>query len=101
MVTTVNKRQVIIDELNRNREIAEIPAEKMAEDLGTSEEYLESVFELNLNMYEDVWILRNYLNSKIEEQGKSAHPYRGLAGEVEDYWYLNRDFVKQGQMSAY
>ena len=103
MNTEINERQQTIYEIKKNRELAEVSTKEIAQDLGSSKTYIESVLELNWNVVEDIWVLKNYLDEKIIGLGKTPFEYTTptLSGEPEDHQYMNVGFINNGQMSAY
>ena len=85
-------------ELKENYEKTDLTIEKISEDLGTSPEYINELFQLNPIRLEDTWILRNYLLKKVDEANLEPTPFTALAADWHDIWFLNADYIDNGKI---
>ncbi|KAA9298939.1 MULTISPECIES: DUF2316 family protein [Aerococcus] len=70
--------------------------QELADILETSESYLDQVFQLQGQRLEDAWILKNYLNTYLNEHGQEPVPFQALGGDYHDYWFLDADLIERG-----
>ncbi|WP_429970832.1 DUF2316 family protein [Fructilactobacillus sp. Tb1] len=85
-------------ELRENFDLAKVTAEQAARDLDTTVTHFEDVLQLDSTRIEEPWIIKQYLNDKIVEQGKEPVPYSKLVGDPANYWFLDDGFIKQGKL---
>ncbi|RRK11206.1 DUF2316 family protein [Lactiplantibacillus garii] len=83
-------------ELRANYELSGLTLDQVADDLQTTPTHVEDVMELNVLHIEEPWILRNYLNTQIQEQGERPLPYTRLTGAPSEYWFLNQQRIQKG-----
>ena len=90
-LTTEQKKQTSI-ELHENYKISGLSPEEIQADLGLNTDQLTNT--LNLKSITDpttVWRLRDYMEDKITEQGKTPYPYSILT--VNLYFPYKKDWV--------
>ena len=85
-------------ELKDNFIKAGVSIEQTAEDLGTTTEYIEQLFRLEPNRYEDTWILKNYLVKKVKEAGGTPTKFTALGGNHHIIWFLNSAYIDKGKI---
>ncbi len=78
-------------ELIKNYEISGLTKEIIQTNLGFSESRLENTFQVKgVEDPTDVWILKDYLEEAIIEQGKKPYPYSKLKKNIyfpyKKYW---------------
>ncbi|TRZ39485.1 DUF2316 family protein [Niallia circulans] len=79
------QRQQTSMELKANFDISGLTCKEVQTDLGFSGELLEETLNVGSGTHgEAVWRLRDYLEEKIQEQGKEPHPYSILKTNI---WY--------------
>ncbi|WP_057915933.1 DUF2316 family protein [Peribacillus muralis] len=79
------QRKQTSEELKVNYEISGLTSEDIQADLGFSVKQLEETLNIGPSSQgEAVWMLRDYLEEKIKEQGKEPHPYSILKTNI---WY--------------
>ena len=83
-------------ELRENFVKSGLSVQQVADDLGTSAEYIEQLFRLEPKSHDHTWILRNYLYEKAKEAGKTPTEFTALKGSCRDYWFLNADCIERG-----
>ncbi|CAJ1228374.1 DUF2316 family protein [Lactiplantibacillus xiangfangensis] len=91
-IERTNTRQ----ELRANYERSGLSLDQVATDLETTPTHVEDVMDLNVVHIEEPWILRNYLNDSLLDQGVTPVPYSRLKGEPSEYWFLNQQRIEQG-----
>ena len=80
-------------ELKENFEKAGVTIRQVADDLGTTDNYIETIFRLDNSCHDDTWILKNYLIEKVIEAGKTPTPFTALGGDYHDIWFLNSRYI--------
>ena len=80
-------------ELRANYDKAGVSIQQIAEDLGTSQEYIVQLLRLKPRKLEDTWILKNYLIEKVKEAGKTPTPFTALGGDYHVIWFLNENYI--------
>lgn len=85
-------------ELRENFEKAGVTVSQVAEDLGTSEAYIEQLLRLEPRRYEDTWILKNYLCEKVREAGDIPTPFTALGGDYHVIWFLDPTYIDGGRI---
>ncbi|AMB95203.1 DUF2316 family protein [Aerococcus urinae] len=70
--------------------------QELAETLETSESYLDQVFQLQGQRLEDAWILKNYLNGHLRDQGQEPVTFQALGGDYHKYWFLDPKLIERG-----
>ena len=85
-------------ELNENKKISGLSNELIAQDLNTTPDYVEDIFDLTVSRIEDPWIMRNYLNQKITENGDTPYPYSKLMGNPRHYFFLDNHYIENGKI---
>ena len=85
-------------ELKANFEKSGLTIEKIAKDLGTDENYINDLFNLNPRRLEDTWILKNYLIADLNSKSIEVTPFTALVGESENYWFLNSNYINNGKI---
>ena len=80
-------------ELRENLEKSGVDIQKIAIDLGTTEEYIEQLLRLEPKRLEDTWILKNYLIDKVKQVGKTPTAFTALGGDYRVIWFLNSDYI--------
>ncbi len=74
MLTAQEKRQQAI-ELNENYNALGFPRERILKDIKISEAELDAVLAMDSENPTAVWMLRDYMDEKLREQGKIPRPY--------------------------
>lgn len=74
MLTAQEKRQQAI-ELNENYSALDFPRERILQDIKISEAELDKVLAMTNEDPTAVWMLRDYMDEKLREQGKTPRPY--------------------------
>ncbi|KRM43077.1 DUF2316 family protein [Lentilactobacillus parafarraginis] len=85
-------------ELQENFELSGVSLAEAAADLKTSAKHLSQVLSLNPTRIEEPWVLKNYLDAKIQAAGKQPVAYTALVGDPKDYWFLSDQFIKAGRL---
>ncbi len=80
-------------ELKSNYEKAKISIKQIALDLGTTEKYIQELFELKPKKLEDTWILKNYLIEKVKEKGLTPTPFSALKADYHIIWFLDSKYI--------
>ena len=80
-------------ELRENFDKAGVSIPVIAEDLGTTEDYIEQLFRLEPRRLEDTWILKNYLIDKVKAQGKEPTKFTALGGDYHVIWFLDAGYI--------
>lgn len=66
-----------------------------ARDLGVSEGRIRDIANLRyVRRFEDAWVLKRYLEQRATELGVPAPRFTVLAGDPEDYWFLDADRIR-------
>ena len=86
------------EELLANFKIADVSIEQIALDLNTSSSHVQRVLDLDPDLIEEPWILRNYLNSIIEKNGDKPLPYSRLKGSPLKHWFLDQRFIRENKL---
>ncbi len=74
MLTAQEKRQQAI-ELNENYRALGYPCERILADIKISGAELDAVLAMENENPTAVWMLRDYMDEKLREQGKIPRPY--------------------------
>ena len=93
------ERQNTINELHQNFDLLHQPYQKMSEDLKITSQQIDSILNLIDVQPEDPWIIRNYMNELLDEQGITPVKYSKLTGDFHDYWFLNQDAIENQRLS--
>ena len=89
-LNTEQKKQTSI-ELYENYRISELASEKIQADLGLDARELEKTLNVGLGVDPTtVWRLRDYMEDKIKEQGKTPYPYSILIENI--YFPYEKDW---------
>lgn len=80
-------------ELKSNFEKSGLTIKQISDDLKTSPEYIEELFNLNSKRLEDTWILRNYLIEVLNEKSINITPFTALKGDASNYWFLDANYI--------
>lgn len=96
MSLTKTEQSATRQELRTNFELSGLSLEQVAAALQTTPAHVSDVMDLNVRHIEEPWILRNYLDQVIQDQGTTPEPYSRLVGEPSDYWFLNQHRVNAG-----
>ena len=92
-LNTEQKKQTSI-ELYENYRISELAFEKIQADLGLDARELEKTLNVGLGVDPTtVWRLRDYMEDKIKEQGKTPYPYSILIENI--YFPYKKDWVNK------
>ncbi len=82
MLNAQQKRQNSV-ELKENFRILGFAPERIQADLGLSEKELQVTLDVGpRENATNVWRLRDYMEDKIKEQGKTPHPYTILTNNI-------------------
>ena len=81
-------------ELKANFEKANVTVAEIARDLGTSEDYIKTLFALHPRKLEDTWILKNYLIEKVQESGNEPTAFTALGGSYRAHWFLDSRYIE-------
>ena len=85
-------------EMKSNFKKSGLTLEEIAQDLKTTPEYVEDLLNLNPKRIEDPWILRNYLIRVLNEKSIAITPFTVLAVESEKVWFLDSDYINNGEI---
>ncbi|MFB9769694.1 DUF2316 family protein [Lactiplantibacillus modestisalitolerans] len=96
-ITRVNETSTK-DELWANFKLTGLSLDRVAQDLQTTAMHVEDVLNMNVRHVEEPWILRNYLNAHLDDQGKTPVAYTRLTGATSDYWFLNQQRIRRGML---
>ncbi|ANK59553.1 DUF2316 family protein [Loigolactobacillus backii] len=99
---SLNPQQIknTINELHENFVRSGLTKEQVASDLNISMTKLDHLFSLTQQSMDDPWILRNYLNDKVADNGQEPVPYSALVGDWHQYWFLNTRAIDKGEITA-
>ena len=98
MSLTYEQQQNTKKELKENLLLTGLTLEKVASDLETTTSYIEDLLNLKSKHIEDPWILKEYLEKTLKEQGKVSIPFTALKGDYHDYWFLNSRRIDKGKL---
>lgn len=88
------QKQATRREFARNLELLGLTPRDIADDLGTTPQRVEDIAALrHIHRLEDAWVLRRYLLERAEQAGVRLIPFTALAGNPEDYWFLDADRI--------
>ncbi|MBU5360172.1 DUF2316 family protein [Enterococcus raffinosus] len=76
-------------ELQENFERTGLAIDQIAADLQTTTDVIKDTLALEVNQIEDPWVLKNYLEDMLEQQGIASVPFTALVGDYHRYWFLN------------
>ncbi|OFI49069.1 hypothetical protein BG261_04130 [Floricoccus tropicus] len=76
-------------EFQDNLTLSGLTVERIAEDLNTTPEIIENTLNLDAIYIEDPWVLKEYLEEKIRENGDVPIEFKALRGDYHQYWFLN------------
>jgi len=82
-------------EFQDNLNLSGLSLEEIAKDLASQPQVISDVLNLNTRYIENPWILKNYLERKIIEQGKTPIPFTALKGDFHNYWFLNSSIIEK------
>ena len=81
-------------QLKESLDLAGVDIQTIADDLGTTAEYIERLFRLEPIRLEDTWILRNYLEDKVEKAGKEPVKFTSLRKNAYHIiWFLDAKYI--------
>ena len=80
-------------ELKENFDLAGVSVQQVARDLGTTEEYIMQLMQLEPKRLEDTWILKNYLIEKIKKTGGTPIAFTALGGDYHVISFLNPEYI--------
>ena len=80
-------------ELKENFDKAGVNIKDVAADLGTTENYIEKLLNLEPIRLEDTWILKNHLIEKVTEAGKTPTAFTALGGDYHVIWFLDSGYI--------
>ena len=92
------QRAATIREFQENMSRLGLTAERIGKDFGVSGSRVEQIITLKSGVLEYPWIIRAYLLSRAETQGVELTPFMVLRGNPHDYWFLDGDFIDQGEI---
>lgn len=101
MSLTIKQQEDTHKELTENLLKSGLSIQTIANDLQTTEEYIEDLIHLFSNRVEDVWILRNYLIKKVQENGETITEFTALDGDWRNYWFLDTNYIDDGIIESY
>lgn len=96
MSLTIKQKIDTISELKENLKRSGLTLEQAADDLDTSQEYVERLMRLEGKSHNHIWILRNYLYEKVREAGGMPVEFTALKGSCRDYWFLDAPYIERG-----
>lgn len=96
MSLTIKQKADTRVELEENLRRSGRTLRQVAEDLDTSQEYVEKLMRLEGKSHNHTWILRNYLYEKVLEAGKTPVEFTALKGSCRDYWFLDAGYIERG-----
>lgn len=99
MSLTIQQQEDTHRELTENFVKSGLSIQTIANDLQTTEEYIEDLIHLFSNRLEDVWILRNYLIEKVQENGESVTEFTALDGDWHRFWFLDSGYIDEGKIN--
>lgn len=100
MSLSPQQRASTIEQFDENlRRLGLTPAQ-VAHDLGTTEQHLVRVANLDNVRLEDPWILRNHLLAEGAARGIELVPFTALVGDHHDYWFLDGAAIDRGRMRS-
>ncbi|WP_283678327.1 DUF2316 family protein [Lentilactobacillus sp. Marseille-Q4993] len=85
-------------ELQRNFDLADITLADAARDLNTTPEHVDDVLKLHSRRIEEPWVLKNYLNRIIKDNGDTPYPYSKLAGSPMLHMFLDQKYIRRGKL---
>lgn len=94
---SLNPQQMINTkkEFQDNFERTGLSLEQIAADLHTTPNVIDNTLNLEANQIEDPWVLKNYLEDVLEQQGTNSVPFTALVGDYHSYWFLNSSRIDQ------
>lgn len=96
---TIQQQENTIKELRENMNLAGLTEPELAEYFHVSVEKITRILNLEQQVLEDTWIIRNYLLETIKINGGTAVPFTALQGDSSDYWFLNNRKIEQQKLS--
>ena len=100
MSLTAQQEEDTRNELRENFIKAGVTVPEVAEDLGTTEDYIVQLMRLEPKHLEDTWILKNYLIEKVREAGETPTPFTALGGDYHVIWFLDADYIDGKQIDV-
>ncbi|MGM0175188.1 DUF2316 family protein [Enterococcus sp. DIV0800] len=88
---SLNQQQTINtkNEFQENFERSGLSLEQIAADLNTTPAVIADTLALNVSRIEDPWVLKNYLEDALQQQGIASVPFTALVGDYHRHWFLN------------
>lgn len=88
---SLNQQQTINtkNEFQENFERSGLSLEQIAADLNTTPDVIADTLALNVSRIEDPWVLKNYLEDALQQQGIAGIPFTALVGDYHRHWFLN------------
>lgn len=74
--------------------------ESLAAHYHTSQAYIHRVLDLNSGVLEDPWIVKEYLNDLITQQGGTPITFTALKGDYRNYWFLDVERIAKQQLGS-
>ncbi len=93
MSLTAKQEEDTRRELRENFNKAGVNIHEVANDLGTTEEYIVELLRLKPRKLEDTWILKNYLLEKVAQAGETPTAFTALGGDYHIIWFLDANYI--------
>lgn len=87
-----------IKEFSANLELLDISKSEIADALNTNSETIEEILNLKVKTIEAPWILKNYLETQLNNKGIKSIPFSALKGDYHDYWFLDSQKIELGRL---
>lgn len=99
MSLNIIERRNTKKELAQNIKLCGLTNAELATKLSITENKLESVLKLQSNHIEDPWIVVEFLKTYAQEHDLKLMPFSKLAGDYNNYWFLDTGYISKGQIS--
>lgn len=88
---SLNQQQTINtkNEFQENFKRSGLSLEQIAADLNTTPAVIADTLALNVSRIEDPWVLKNYLEAALQQQGITSVPFTALVGDYHRHWFLD------------
>lgn len=83
------------EEFQANFKRSGLSLEQIATDLETTPAVIAATLNLDVSRLEDPWVLKNYLEAALAQQGSASIPFTALTGDYHRYWFLNSCRIDQ------
>ena len=93
MSLSAKQKEDTRSELKENLNKAGVSIQEVADDLGTTKEYIQQLLRLEPKRLEDTWILKNYLIDKVRKAGKPPTVFTALGGDYHVIWFLDSEYI--------